>query len=344
MAGRDPSPLSLGRVAKEAGGDVIEGALVCGTNMCKREHPIIDGIPIVVADVRAFVAPQLSAIRGRDDLSDFTNSVIGDCAGPDSELGQLRYHISAYARGHYGDLDPDHPAPASEGLSPVLGAAFEALGEIAPGVWIDIGCSVGRGTFELAARTDDLVIGVDLSFGMLQVARHIARTGRLRYDLRRVGIVYDPRSYEVRFDSADRVAFWACDAGALPFEANHFAGAMSMNLLDCMGSPLLQLCEMGRALAEGAPAVMATPYDWSTNATPIEHWIGGHSQRGETGGSSAAELLRLLAEGDPAEANTQLVLTHQVERVPWHVYVHERATMAYQTHLVVARALASARS
>jgi SAM-dependent methyltransferase len=327
----------VGTVIRRDEAELLEGALVCPEPSCQREYPIIDGIPIILAAIRDHLGHQLAELRARDDLSPFTESLLGDCGGPGSDFDRARYQLSSYGRDHYGDLDPDEPAPAAGGLVPLLETAAAMLAAPPRGLWLDAGCSVGRSTFELAARTGELVLGVDVNFAMLRTARRVAREGRVRHPLRRVGMVYDRRDFAVDLAGRDAVDFWSCDATALPFEAATFDGLLSLNLLDCVSWPLSHLIEIGRVLRPGAEAVIATPYDWSVNATPIEGWLGGHSQRNQTHGSSVAELRRLLGPGAPAGA-PRLALAAERERLPWRVYVHERATMIYDVHLMVAAA------
>ena len=50
-------------------------------------------------------------------LSDYLESLIGDCCGPNSAFEQTRQQLSSYAWDHYGDLDPaeagGEPRPGS---------------------------------------------------------------------------------------------------------------------------------------------------------------------------------------------------------------------------------------
>lgn len=340
-AGRPPSLLTLGTVLAEEGGDVLEGILTCPADACMREHPIIDGIPIIIDDIRSYVRGQFSQIAQRSDISAPMQGLLGDCLGPGSELEQSRYHLSTYGRSHYGDLDPDMPLAREHGLVGLFERGLSMLDTLASGVWLDIGCSVGRATFEMAARTDDLVLGVDMNFGMLRLARQVLREGRVRHPLRQGGIVYHERDFAVDLPGRVRAEFWACDAMALPFANRSFAGALSFNITDCVPSPVLHLMEMGRVLGHDAQAIVTTPYDWSANATPLENWIGGHSQRSHNAGQSTRELRRVLSEDAPPEHDTRMVIARELEDVPWYVYVHQRATMEYRVHLVVTRRLAS---
>ncbi|ACY18716.1 Methyltransferase type 11 [Haliangium ochraceum DSM 14365] len=324
-------------MVSERAGEVVEGILLCSEPACQCEYPIIDGIPLITADIRTHVSNQLGAMQARSDISPVLASLLGDCAGPDSEFVRTRYQLSSYARSHYGDLDPDEPGDAEGGLGAVVTAALELLEQPPTGAWLDTGCSVGRASFELAARTGELVLGVDLNLAMLRIARHLAHTGEVVHPLRRQGIVYEQRRFAVDFAGRERVDFWACDVMALPFAEASLDGALSVNVADCLPSPLMHLMELGRVLRPEACALLTTPYDWSENVTPIAGWIGGHSQRGPARGDCPGEMRRVLSEAMPADYDTRLRVFAEREAVPWHVYVHARATMRYQLHALAAR-------
>lgn len=342
-AGRGEQPLAVGQVVHENNADVLEGILRCTGPTCLREYPIIDGVPILVADLRGYVTGQVDQITARDDLSAVMESLIGDCCGPGSPYVTTREHLSAYAWDHYADLDPsetgDAPAPGS--ARRVLKHGLDLASPVPGGPVIDVGCSVGRTSFELAAVSDELVLGVDLSFSMLQVARRVVRNGRVRYPRRRVGVVYEQRDFQAEFDCHERVDFWACDATALPFPPGTFGLSTSLNVVDCVQSPVDALREQIRVMVPGGRALVTTPYDWSPGATPMEAWLGGHSQRGEGGGASEPVLRALLTpESHPASlAGVRLVA--EIQRLAWQVRLHDRSVMTYDVHVAVAETLAA---
>jgi SAM-dependent methyltransferase/uncharacterized protein YbaR (Trm112 family) len=312
-------PLRLGSVAREADGAVLEGVLECTNPLCRREHPVIDGIPVVVADLAGWAAHQLDAVLRRDDLSPLLQTLLGDAAGPGSAYERDRIHLSGYVHAHFA---PDG------GFGAVVDAALGLLEAPPSGLWIDAGCAAGGASFALARAGAELVVGVDLAFGVLRAAETARRERRVRYPLRRLGLVYDEQEAVVDDFPAGRVAFWCCDVGALPFGPGSAAGVLSLNVLDCVPSPLAHLAELGRVLGPGAPALVTTPYDWSIAATQPAAWIGGHSQRGGQGGSGAGELRRILGGG----AGIDLGLRVAAERddVLWRVRSHERATVEYR--------------
>lgn len=333
-AERDPAPLALEHVVRADGDDILEGVLVCPERLCRREHPIVDGIAVLVTDLVSWASHQLDAALRREDLSPLTESLLGDAAGPGSDFHRERTNLSGYGRSHWGDLDPEEPLPREESFAELLESALVLLDEPPGGTWIDHGCAVGRGTFELARRTGDLAVGVDLSFSMLRVAERVRREGRAVFPLRRVGLVFDRRDFAIPDVPAENLSFWCCDAGVLPFADGTFAGALSLNVLDCVASPLGHLLELGRTLGTGAPALLSTPYDWSAAAVSIEQWIGGHSQRSDWHGSSAAELRRILSPDADSGVDTGLVLVAERDRVPWRVYANERSSTDYEVDLL----------
>jgi SAM-dependent methyltransferase/uncharacterized protein YbaR (Trm112 family) len=334
------SPLQIAQVLRREGEHIVEGILHCSTETCRREFPIVDGIPILVADLRRYVAENITEIRASNDLSADVESLLGDCCGPGSAWDRTRQYLSSYGWDHYGDLDPDQ---LNEQVQPgsvlrLLTAALRLLDDRPDGLILDVGCSVGRSTFALAERHKTLVLGIDISFPMLQLAAHVLRQEQVSYARRRVGIVYDRRVFPARMPAADRVDFWVCDALALPLPPRSVDLAMCLNILDCVVSPVQLLASLQYVLHSGGQTVLACPYDWSPVATPVESWLGGHSQRSPSAGASEAVLRALLDSVLDPDWPHRLRITGETPGVPWNLRVHQRSNMAYQAHLLAARA------
>jgi SAM-dependent methyltransferase/uncharacterized protein YbaR (Trm112 family) len=335
-AGRDPAPLVLGHVAVAEGDEVLEGVLLCSQPACQREHPIIDGIPVVVADIASWAAHQIGGVMRRDDLSAHAESLLGDASGPGSEFHRDRSNLGIYGWAHWGDLAPAGERQHGGAYATLLAQAFDLASPQPAGLWLDLGCSVGRGTLELARRGAALAVGVDLNFAMLRVAERVRRQGQARFPLRRGGVVFERFEATLPDSTATRrscTSHWCCDASMLPFADARFDGVLLLNLLDCVPDPLALLFETGRALAAPGQALFSSPYDWSPNATPMAQWLGGHSQRSPSGGSSVAELRRILSVDRAAGVDTGLVIESERDSVPWHVQTGERSTMAYAVHM-----------
>jgi SAM-dependent methyltransferase/uncharacterized protein YbaR (Trm112 family) len=342
-AGRGAEALALARVLRERDGFVIEGLLQCRHTDCRREYPVIDGVPLLIAGIRAWLGGSLSRVAARDDLSPEIESLLGDCAGPGSDHDNARRELSTYAWDHWGDLDeardPSEPAPGSAMalLRAMLEEAGDAFDDLPDGPVLDLGCATGRTTFELADSIGRPALGVDLNYPMLRTAQRVLTDGVARYPLRRIGVVYDRREHPASPEGREATDFWAADAADLPLADGTVALAASLNVLDCVQSPRDALAELARVLAPGGLALLTTPYDWSPGATPYEQWLGGHSQRGETHGAGEPVLRALLTPGAHPAAVEDLEILAEAEDLPWQLRLHDRSTVEYRVHGLVLR-------
>ncbi|MEW5771955.1 MAG: methyltransferase domain-containing protein [Thermodesulfobacteriota bacterium] len=328
--------LALAAVWREEGGAVLEGVLHCPDSACRSEYPVVDGIPLLVADLRDFCSRSQLSLLGRSDLGPELEGLLGDCLGPGSAQDSRNQVLSTYAFDHWGDLDPagtfgGRPGSARE----LLGRLLDMAGAAPEGPALDAGCAAGRTSFALAGRVGGLVLGADLNLDLLRLAQAALLRGRAAYPLRRAGIAYERRAFAVAPEHAERVDYWCLDAAEPPFAPGTFGLAASLNLVDCVASPLGHLSGLERVLRPGGKALLCTPYDWSCGVTPPEGWFGGHSQRGEAGGDPAAVLRSLLAEGGHPAALAGLRLAAEAE-ARWRLRLHDRSSMDYAVHLVVA--------
>lgn len=324
---------------------ILEGVLSCSDPECQLEYPIIDGIPILLPNTRAYIADNLPHLVERDDLSEVLESILGDCAGPDTLYNSTRQHLSTYSWDGYGDLDPGESETADSkteirpgAVKRCLDKGLDLLGKPFHGPVIDMGCSVGRSTFELAGHCDTPVLGIDVNFSMLRLAQRVLQQGVVRYPQRRIGVVYDRKEFEVGFKNAAQVDFWACDAQAMPFAANSFGLAVGLQVLDAVASPCDLLGSISKLMQVGGSVILATPYDWSYQVTAIESWVGGHSQRGPNRGAAEPMLRTLLTAGAHPQSVKGLRLCKELMDVPWHTRIQDRSTMSYSVHLVTAEA------
>jgi SAM-dependent methyltransferase/uncharacterized protein YbaR (Trm112 family) len=340
--GQGRHALVLATVGIERDGDVLAGILHCSNPACQHEYPILDGIPVIVPDLRALLGERGVELLLREDLDPALESLLGDAIGPGTWFDAIRQTLSTYGWDGWADLDPEEDA--AEG-GPVPGAVRRCLARLlamaggpdpGPGPAtrvLDLGCAAGRTSFDLAARHPDaLVLGLDRNLALLRLARR-AGEGVLSYPRRRIGLVYDRRRFPVAPEGAARVDFWACDALALPFAPGVADLAAALNLLDCVAEPRRLLAGLAETVHPGGRVLLATPYDWSTRATPVDTWIGGHSQRAEHGGAGEPFLRALLREGAHAQSVPGLRLLEEAD-LPWQTRLHDRSAMLYRAHLL----------
>ncbi len=330
--------LCIESVGAESDQHIVEGILRCTHSTCLSEFPIIDGIPIIHPQLRTYVTDNFFHIHARQDLTAVTESILGDCCSQGSPLDVTRQHLSCYAWDHYADRDSAE-VDTNLGILPgsvsrLLHQGLQADASLDNGPLLDIGCGVGRTTFELASQTQELVLGIDIHFAMLQVAALALRTGVVRYPRRRVGLVYDRREFQIEFPNMDQVDFWACDVTALPFSSGLFGQCTAMNVLDSVASPYAFLNSLMRVMKLGGSALIGSPYDWTASVTPVEAWLGGHSQRGPQRGESSVHVRQLLTPGMHSHAIAGLEIVGELEKAPWTLRLHDRSTMSYQVHLI----------
>jgi SAM-dependent methyltransferase/uncharacterized protein YbaR (Trm112 family) len=332
-------PLKITTIIEENDDGLIEGILNCSNQACQLEYPVIDGIPIIVPNVRKYITDNLYHITARNDLSGAIESMVGDCVGAGTHFDVSRQHLSSYAWDHYGDLcqhatrEESSQSTTPSSIVACLNAGLELTEPPGQSPIIDMGCSVGRTTFELAEKFNQLVLGIDVNFSMLRIAQGILRKESCTFPLRRNGLVYDQVRPETAFVNDRQVDFWACDALALPIPKNSFGFASALNILDSVVSPYDLLVSIADCLSPSGCAILACPYDWSSAATPMESWIGGHSQRSETHGSPETFLRSLLTPSSHVLSLDSLKLLAEIENLEWNVRVHDRSRTVYSVHV-----------
>jgi len=148
----------------------------------------------------------------------------------------------------------------------------------------DIGCAIGRSSFELARGFDE-VIGVDFSARFIRETQVLKENGVLRYVMPTEGELEN--FYEVNLadfnleNERKKVAFWQSDACNLKPIFKDFDLIFAGNLIDRLYDPKKFLDSLASRLNVGGLFIMTSPYTWQEESTPKEKWIGGHKRDGE---------------------------------------------------------------
>lgn len=149
--------------------------------------------------------------------------------------------------------------------------------EVPMGQALDLGCAVGRSTFELASRFTS-VVGIDLSTTFIATANRMKAEGVIPF--RRKDEGDRTTLLEARAPSTidrERVTFRRGDACALPADLGAFDAVLAANLLCRLPSPRACLSRMEGLVKPGGLLVMVSPYSWLEQFTPREAWLGGTS-------------------------------------------------------------------
>jgi len=281
------TPLTIS-VAQEKGRDVISGYLTCGG--CGQRYAIEQGIANLLPDPASTLSP-----------------------------AQARYMetamVSSYLWSHYADLfgDPEANEAYSTWASAINNRGSASLA-------LDVGCAVGRFTFELAGKSE-FCVGLDRSAAFISAARKIASEGSLRFSLKIEGHLTENKVITIPngWESAN-VEFIIGDALALPFPCECFSLLSSLNLLDKVPKPLLHLQEINRVARHSeAGLLFSDPFSWSLESAPEEAWLGGKEVEPYSG--LGLNNVRSLLEGKGGTILPPWTI-EQTGRIPWKIRNH----------------------
>ncbi|MCM0080769.1 5-histidylcysteine sulfoxide synthase [Geomonas sp. Red32] len=185
-----------------------------------------------------------------------------------------------YCDAHYGPEHfgvPNFPKACAE-------ICLELVKGRAHGTALDVGCAVGRGSFELA-RGFDQVTGLDFSSRFFRLAAGMQQEGYLRYALEEEGeiLTYHELSLaEIGLDEVrDKVQFYQADACNLPDKFTGYDLVLAANLLDRLYCPRRFLNEIRGRMNPGGLLVIVSPYSWAEEFAKKEEWLGGYREAGE---------------------------------------------------------------
>jgi len=145
---------------------------------------------------------------------------------------------------------------------------------------LDLGCSVGRSTFELA-RHCGVVVGLDFSRRFIDAAESLRVDGVLAYRRTDEGALFTESVARVPVEiDRKRVCFETGDAMALREDLGTFDVLLASNLLCRLAEPKRCLAQFAGLVRSGGQVVIATPCTWLEEYTPREHWLGGFERNG----------------------------------------------------------------
>ena len=150
---------------------------------------------------------------------------------------------------------------------------------------LDLGCAVGRASFELARGGFRQVTGLDFSTRFFRLASRMQEEGYLRYALTEEGDIVS--FHEIGLEGLglaplrERVAFYQADACNLPEKFTGYDLILAANLIDRLYSPRRFLAGIHERLKPAGLLVITSPYSWSEEFTKKEEWLGGYRESGE---------------------------------------------------------------
>jgi putative 4-mercaptohistidine N1-methyltranferase len=185
-----------------------------------------------------------------------------------------------YCDAHYGPAHfgvPNFPRACAE-------ICLELTRGSSRGHALDLGCAVGRASFELA-RGFNQVTGLDFSSRFFRLAARMQEEGFLRYALPEEGEVVSYHELDLEDlglkEVRERVSFFQADACNLPDKFTGYDLVLAANLIDRLYSPRRFLAAIRQRLNPGGLLVIASPYTWLEEYTKKDEWLGGYREAGE---------------------------------------------------------------
>jgi 5-histidylcysteine sulfoxide synthase/putative 4-mercaptohistidine N1-methyltranferase len=182
--------------------------------------------------------------------------------------------ISQYCEFHYGDEYygvKNFPKATVDVLEPYLK-------DIKKEKVLDLGCSVGRSSFELAKIFDE-VLAIDFSANFINVGVKLKKYDNLTYKVATEGELFEEKTISLKdFDLdkiKDKVTFMQGDACNLKELYSGYDLIFCSNLIDRLYYPQKFLDDIPNRVNEGGMLVLLSPYTWLEDYTPKQNWLGG---------------------------------------------------------------------
>jgi SAM-dependent methyltransferase/uncharacterized protein YbaR (Trm112 family) len=330
------SALQLGQVFEREEEFIIEGFLVCTNTECHFRYPIIKGVPVILKDIEGWWYSEKSKLSritcGTKEIQEFFAALNKKEPLSIAEKSLL----SSYMDLHYGDF-PNTPAALASMGNPrlfrdkVLGVARPAT-EKKYQKAIELGCSVGRYTFEIA-HFSNLSIGIDLNFNAVSSAARFQRTRKVCYERKRHGRHFE--EIKTSYSPPQNVLFLVADTLDPPFGADFFDLVLGLNLVDNIKLPLVLIGQMDALLRKGGTLILAAPYEWRPDISEPSEWL-------ENDELDAPEMVRGILEGKMfPQMGLEYEIVQELFDVPWVLRHHDRYWSYFLVHLIKARKIAS---
>ena len=188
--------------------------------------------------------------------------------------------ISQYLEFHYGD--------EYFGVANFPKACIDTIFANAKGLKLerafDLGCAVGRSSFELARKFKH-VDALDYSTRFIRNALSLAEHGNVRYLITDEGELSTLKQVSLEEldlqETANRIDFTQGDASNLKTIYQDYDLVFAGNLIDRLYEPAAFLGSIHERINSGGLLVLTSPYTWLQEFTNKENWVGGYKVNGE---------------------------------------------------------------
>lgn len=190
------------------------------------------------------------------------------------------YIVSLYCEFHYGDeyfTVPNFPKEYSE-------YALEKMRHKDKNKALEVGCAVGRASFELACEFSQ-VTGIDYSDRFIELAHQLQENGKVQYTVQDEGDIAHCKEASLNALGLDaarrRCCFIQQDACNLTSDLQGYDLVLAANLIDRLYHPRKFLNDIHTRMNDSGILILTSPYTWLEEFTEKQYWLGGYEQNGK---------------------------------------------------------------
>ncbi len=188
--------------------------------------------------------------------------------------------ISQYLEFHYGGEYfgvPNFPKACIDALIPHVDLSHNSRA-------LDLGCAVGRSSFELA-RYYEHVDALDFSTRFIRNAINLVDHGEVKYMIPTEGELTELKSFSLADlalgEQVKNIEFSQGDACNLKAKYSDYDLIFAGNLIDRLYQPKQFLTSIKDRIKTGGYLVLTSPYTWLEEFTEKQNWLGGIKVNGE---------------------------------------------------------------
>jgi uncharacterized protein YbaR (Trm112 family) len=339
------SHLELEDVIQSNGEYILYGFFKCKNPECNEKYPIIEGVPCIINPVEKYLWSEITSalellnpphaikervlkLRNDEPISSNSQNHTLTTKFPSLEEASL---LGCFMDNNYGEFEPGYkPINQWVDYRPYWRAVIETSRPKTKKNYaqtIELGCSVGRYTFELA-RMSDLTVGLDLKFRSVLEAARFQRQGIVKY-LRKVrGLKF--QEVKTNFEPPDNVLFILGNALDPPFLAESFDLVAGLNLLDNIKQPSILLGQMNALLCTGGILLLGSPYEWRSDICEPTEWL-------ETEGMDGPGIVKRILQGKVLPEYGLKCIVESEEEIIWPLRNHDRYWSVFRANLIKAK-------
>ncbi|XP_033110543.1 uncharacterized protein LOC117111676 [Anneissia japonica] len=245
--------------------------------LCNYHHYLIGGALLASSSIAAYSTYKLLRLQKSKEVKK------KDATDYESEKVLSEYLVFHFGAPHevlrysYGPKDSlDFPRRLADECLRVFSTLNK---DMVPSRALDIGCAVGRTSFELTKGFDE-VIGIDYSEAFVDACNILKANGSIKYSVQDEWQLTTPLTAVVDTNiDRNKASFQQGDACNLPLDLGQFGCVVAANLICRLHTPMDFLNRLSSLVAPGGFLLLTSPFTFSVEYTPKKNMLGGYKDK-----------------------------------------------------------------